>query len=210
MWHWSVNTLFWQLLFDHNMDMQYHVAGPTLARKCDFTLVSLWFRRTVTWLPRFLGWIDNQIFLVLGLRFNFIWGESYQRVLHRGWSIVFARYRITFPSTHNLTSFWETEQFSVVHRKYLSSHCISRIAHILVISITDEQLRHWFRFFQQQQLFLLCPLRMALLNFVEGKYIIFQKALNSYHATKSTTRYGLQAQNFLRKVPENQKQTLSR
>ena len=41
-----------------------------------------------------------------------------------GWSVVLARYGITFSTTHNLTSFGETEQFSVVHRKYLSCHCM--------------------------------------------------------------------------------------
>ena len=41
-----------------------------------------------------------------------------------GWSVVLARYGITFSSTHNLTSFGETEQFSVVHRKYLSCQCM--------------------------------------------------------------------------------------
>ena len=27
MWYWSADTLFWQLSIDHNIDVQYQVAG---------------------------------------------------------------------------------------------------------------------------------------------------------------------------------------
>ena len=43
----------------------------------DWTLVSLWFGwtvgRTVSWSPKFLGWVDYQIFLPMVLRF--VWME---------------------------------------------------------------------------------------------------------------------------------------
>ena len=53
--------------------VQYQVTGSHITLKVrDFTLVSLWCGRsdgrTVTDLPKFPGWIDNQIFLAIGLR----------------------------------------------------------------------------------------------------------------------------------------------
>ena len=48
-------------------------ASTLLARTCG--LVSLWY---VTWLPKFLEWIDNQIFLATGLRLYF----NYDFYLH--------------------------------------------------------------------------------------------------------------------------------
>ena len=75
MWYWSADNLFWQLLIDHNMNVQYQVAGTHTSYKVwDFTLVSLWWGRTggrmdghtVTWLPKFLRWIHKQIFLAVG------------------------------------------------------------------------------------------------------------------------------------------------
>ena len=68
----------WHLSIDHNNDVYYQVKHrlqpPPLARKFD---ISQWFAcgadgrvdgRTVTRLPKFLGWIDYQIFLGMGLR----------------------------------------------------------------------------------------------------------------------------------------------
>ena len=41
MWYWSADTLFQQLPMDHNMNVQYQVAGSdTLARMCE---ISHWF-----------------------------------------------------------------------------------------------------------------------------------------------------------------------
>ena len=31
MWYWSVDTLFWQLLIDQNMDVQYKVATSDIS-----------------------------------------------------------------------------------------------------------------------------------------------------------------------------------
>ena len=36
-WYWSADSLIWQLSIDHNMAVQYQVAAPTLARKCDIS-----------------------------------------------------------------------------------------------------------------------------------------------------------------------------
>ena len=77
-WHWSADTQFWHLSIDHNNDVYYQVKHrlqpPTPARIFD---ISQWFAcgadewvdgRTVTRLPKFLRWIDYQIFLGMGLR----------------------------------------------------------------------------------------------------------------------------------------------
>ena len=44
MWCWSADTLFWQLPIDHNMDVQYQVAGQ-LAIETVMFLVSPWCRQ---------------------------------------------------------------------------------------------------------------------------------------------------------------------
>ena len=36
-WYWSADSLIWQLSIDHNMAVQYQVAAPALARKCDIS-----------------------------------------------------------------------------------------------------------------------------------------------------------------------------
>ena len=71
-WYWSADILFWQLSIDHKIDVQLvFYWAPKLARKCES---KHWFpcgadgRRTVTWLPNFLGWVDYHISLAMGLR----------------------------------------------------------------------------------------------------------------------------------------------
>ena len=64
----------------HSMDTVYNqvkiteVAGSTQSKKDHFTLVSLWCEQMgtyflVTWLPKFLGCMDDQIFLPMVLRY---------------------------------------------------------------------------------------------------------------------------------------------
>ena len=83
MWYWSTHTLFWQLSIDHNMDVQ--VAGQsrtqcptdqkarrlwaqdclqatTLERFCSSCPVVQTDGHIVAWLPKLIGWIDNQIY----------------------------------------------------------------------------------------------------------------------------------------------------
>ena len=64
--YWSADTLFWELSIDHNMDVQYQVVGSDISKLATMCEISRWFpctadgrsdRRTVTWLPKFLGWI---------------------------------------------------------------------------------------------------------------------------------------------------------
>ena len=75
-WYWSADTLFRQLSIDHNIDAPLVFSwAPKLARKCEG---KHWLpcgadgrsvgRCTVTWLPNFLGWVDYQISLAMGLR----------------------------------------------------------------------------------------------------------------------------------------------
>ena len=77
MWHWSADTLFWQLSIDHITDVYYQVKiymlqAPTLATKVD---ISHWFPRGADeWMDaqshdyqKFLRWIDYQIFIGMGL-----------------------------------------------------------------------------------------------------------------------------------------------
>ena len=33
MWYWSADNLFWQLLIDHNLNVQYQVAGKHTSYK---------------------------------------------------------------------------------------------------------------------------------------------------------------------------------
>ena len=64
--YWSADTLFWELSIDHNMDVQYQVVGPHISKLARMCEISHWFPcgadgrsdgRTVTWPPKFLGWI---------------------------------------------------------------------------------------------------------------------------------------------------------
>ena len=62
-----LDTLFWQLSIDDNIDVQSTFSwAPKVARKCES---KHWYacgaegraaggRCTVTWLPNFLGWVD--------------------------------------------------------------------------------------------------------------------------------------------------------
>ena len=72
----SCDTGCLQLSIHHNMDVQYQVAGSHTSYTCRRCKISHWFPRgvdgwvggwtdgcMVTWLPKFLAWIDNQIFL---------------------------------------------------------------------------------------------------------------------------------------------------
>ena len=61
MCYWSADILFWQLSIDHNMDVQYQVAGPHSSWKVrDFTLVA----RSCDYQD--FSRIDNKIFLPMG------------------------------------------------------------------------------------------------------------------------------------------------
>ena len=72
MWYRSADTLFWQLTIDHNIYVQYQVAGShttelerlTFYNGCPVVQAD---GRTVTWLLVFRGWISNQIFVAKGL-----------------------------------------------------------------------------------------------------------------------------------------------
>ena len=71
MWHWSADTLFWQLSIDHNMYVQYQVLHIVI--KCVWHLTSAnmkgWtYVRTISSAPKFLGSIDYHIFLPMVLR----------------------------------------------------------------------------------------------------------------------------------------------
>ena len=39
MWYWSADTLFWKLSTDHNMDVEYQVAGSYSSQKALVQLV---------------------------------------------------------------------------------------------------------------------------------------------------------------------------
>ena len=73
-WYWSADTLFWQLSIDDNIDVQLVFSwAPKLARvsvrvNIGFPVVQTDGRCTVTWLPNFLGWVDYDISLAMGLR----------------------------------------------------------------------------------------------------------------------------------------------
>ena len=103
-WYWSVDTLFWQLSTDHNIDVQLVFSwAPKLARKCES---KHWFpcgadgssgRRVVgqsvsqckvTWLPNFLGWVDYHISLGMELRPR-AWSSAKKHFKNR--AIEFAR-----------------------------------------------------------------------------------------------------------------------
>ena len=61
MCHWSTDILFWQLSIDHNMDVQYQVAGSHTSWKVrDFTLVA----RSCDYQD--FSRIDNKILLPMG------------------------------------------------------------------------------------------------------------------------------------------------
>ena len=61
---------FWQLSIDHHMDVHYQVVSSHTSQMCEIShwLPSFTDGRTVTWLPKFFGWINNQIYLAVVLR----------------------------------------------------------------------------------------------------------------------------------------------
>ena len=67
MWYWSDDTLFGQLSIDHNMYVQYQIAGSHTCQKVWHLInIGRMDRGTVMWLPKFIGWIDNEIVILKG------------------------------------------------------------------------------------------------------------------------------------------------
>ena len=86
-WYWSADILIVSCQLTTTWMCNTTLQAPTLAKTCD---ISHWFPcdadeqtvgRTVTWLPKFLGWIDNQIFLAMELRSRFASGAPLITVL---------------------------------------------------------------------------------------------------------------------------------
>ena len=138
--------------------------APTLARTCE---ISHWLPcssdgrsvgRTVTWLPKFLGWIDNQIFLEPQLRYNFILGGKLPKSIAQHFSSAIGQlfsHDIALLSLRHTTWLLLEKQSSfqlfieniyqaiVSIEEFNNAETSCRIARILVISPSDEQSPHW-------------------------------------------------------------------
>ena len=167
MWHWFVDTSFGSRYLTITWICNIMLQALTLAGKCEIShrLPCGSDGRSVTWPPKFLGWTDNQIVLVLRLRYNFILGESYQRILlniqalrlvscsRTIWHYFFFdtqpdfiwRNRAVFSCSSKIFIMPLHEGFVEGFNEvdgFNKAETSCRIAHILVISPSHEQLRH--------------------------------------------------------------------
>ena len=76
MWYWLEDTLIWQLSIKLKTE-SLKLRAATLARKWNFTLVFL--KKTVKWLPSFLGCIDNPNFITRG--FPPLWNAEMEGIV---------------------------------------------------------------------------------------------------------------------------------